>query len=461
MALKPIPSAEQKRLVDRLEQLLSGVPLPESGETLRQRALGWLDRAWVVSHGDVGRLSENVERLAGFSGAELGVAVVEHVGAADPYESMREEIARKLLLAPPLEPNFRMKIAHAFKDEARQAFLDRFQDVGCAVDAAAVRCVEEGRHLEGGEVVFGRPWMGRSMSPQCIFLIAGRRYLVDFKISVRDNAPFEAPTKNVFRLHAEKMFVEAHGLSVAGMIVAKYCPNENDFFELLPLEVEYDQEKTLALIEAGDRFWKMRCEGVLPPPSALPRLRVRDLGDLRQLADRFAVCDAIASQAYREGSAAKGALVERLSAVSLDSGLHGLGAVSVQVTKQLDIAKAVRELGPLAEGAREKSYAVSKMVAYLESIGADMSQFSELGALDESKLRLLLKERCLPTSRFERQVVSLGLDRRPSGLGSELKRRAAGEVVLVRDKLLPVAMQEPADMYQPAKREVGRPAPGM
>lgn len=161
----------------------------------------------------------------------------------------------------------------------------------------------------------------------------------------------EAPTRNIYQLHAEKMFVEAHGYAVDGLIVAKYTPNENDFFELLPLEVEYDPEKSLALIEAGIALGNALC-GRSAAAVGAASLDVRDVCELRELANQFASCDAIASQAYREGASAKNALLERLSATAMESGMYGLGPVSVQVTKQLDVARAVRELGPQAEAAR-------------------------------------------------------------------------------------------------------------
>lgn len=461
MALSPIRSADKSRLAEQVKSILSDVRRPSSGDDLNPRVMAWLDQAWDACRGDIDRLNEAVSRLSGFSGNELGVAVAEYLGSADSFESMREIVSRKLLISPPVAPNYRMQVAQAFKEDARLAFLERFAGHGCVGDAAVARSLETGIHLDGSPVRFERPWMGPSMCPHGVFVIAGRRYLVDFKISLRDNAPLEAPTRNIYQLHAEKMFVEAHGYAVDGLIVAKYTPNENDFFELLPLEVEYDPEKSLALIEAGDRFWSTRCAGDLPPPSALPRLDVRDVRELRELANQFASCDAIASQAYREGAAAKNALLERLSTTAMESGMHGLGPVSVQVTKQLDVARAVRELGLQAEAARGVSYSAQKMAEYLKGSGVDMAQFAEPGALDESKLRLMLKEKGLQTSRFEHQVVSLGLDRRPNGLGSELKRRAANDVLGLRDKLLSVVAQGAIDKHQPAQREVGRPVPGM
>lgn len=52
-------------------------------------------------------------------------------------------------------------------------------------------------------------------------------------------------------------------------------------------------------------------------------------------------------------------------------------------------------------------------------------------------------------------MVSLGLDRRPNGLGSELKRRAANDVLGLRDKLLSMVAQGAVDKHQLAQREVG------
>ncbi len=77
-----------------------------------------------------------------------------------------------------------------------------------------------------------------------------------------------------------------------------------------------------------------------------------------------------------------------------------------------------------------------KMKVWLESHGVDMSQFEELGAYDEQKLRGMLSAKGLDQTAYEKKNISVGLDRSPGGLAYKLKGMSAERLSPIKEDLL-------------------------
>lgn len=381
----------------------------------------WLSNALTVTNGVPERMDRMIASLNGLSGSDLGVAVMERAGGGDPYTSMRAILGRKLLKEMPQAANAAMQTARIMEPDIRRALLEKYSDVGCVQDVESLALLKSCRDSQQGlSVGKTRPWL-RDFSGD-LLILGGRRYLVEYKAMLRPGAVTDVPTRTIYKMHHARRVLADHGIEVEPtMLVAKRHINEEGFFELTVLDCPFDPVKEAALLDAGDHFWELRNRGELPPlpPPLMPVEQMPS--KVRELADRFAAFDAIASQAYRRAQLVKEELGKALGEVGLfEPGTITIGAVSVKVDRELDRDRAC------------------------QLVGLDFGTRPADGVLIQK-----LQEADVQLRSVAKNTFSIGISRQSNGLAEEMREMARAAIPDVYSSLLAVAQQDAAGSVAP------------
>lgn len=432
--------AQTQEFPDALRSKIRGalVAIPHvAAHVPEERVDAWLDQTWRVAKGDIGAVAEYVRRVKYLGNSDIAAALVEFAGLSDNLApSCHACVKAKLLLTPPEPPNVPMMIGKALSGEAQKMFHQQYAAYKCETDARAMGVIgSDLRSLSGQQA-----WLNGD-PPDDIVTMGGKRFVVDYMVSMTDRSPSEVFSRTEYNLHRLRLMVTEYGFPVEGMIVGKLWKAEDNTPCFSALQVEFDPAKEQAVLAAGDALWAKVQAGEIPGPKPEPALDAAQqnaaLKAVRSYADDFAAVDAIANRAYALSARLKERLIDALKGTQV-SGRHTLGAVDVNSSALLNVSKAVAALGPEAEASRMTGYSVNRMLEWFRENAVDVAQFRIPGAYDPEILKGLLAEKGLPLSDYETTQISVGLSRYGNSLAAEVKGAAAERVEALRPQLLSV-----------------------
>lgn len=233
--------------------------LPQGKHIKQKDARAWLRAAKEDPHHDP---AWHLRRLTGFGGSDIGVIVSTELGEFDPFTSVQDIVAAKLMKVPPnrttsdmergqdVEPLTRRLTRNTFKARPREDIRRAFQS------------------LRGKGTP---PWMHGY--PDDILEVGENAHIdvVDYK------APKDTHQRlliaYVAQVHQYKYLMLKHHQKIeAGLKRKADIANAGmrvvylDYPNWRPIDfpVEYDEAVMHAILEGGDKYWACVCEGVIP-----------------------------------------------------------------------------------------------------------------------------------------------------------------------------------------------------
>lgn len=287
--------------------------LPQAGHFTQQHAEMWLGKLAEQTAADPQwsglTMEQHVRRLGGFGASEIGVLVSERRGLYSPFDTAREVVARKLLLATSEPANEHMRRGLTMEPLIRREFLRR---------SGAVRREDLTRQVASHHPARW-PWM--QATPDDLVELDGVLGVVDYK------APAEPLTElslsyacqfHQIGLLAQDLDLPLHWRSLIAWNHPRGCP---EVF-LCERDPHLEQE----IIEAGEHYWHRHVlTGELPPWPSRPALALNlaDLpleakAEIENLAARWLRFDVLAREAKALTEEARDRLLDGCRAYRLN-----------------------------------------------------------------------------------------------------------------------------------------------
>lgn len=375
------------------------------------RVSKWLE---AVVRVDPQRVDWHIKRTYGFGGSEVGVLVAERAGIVDPFDSARNIVAGKLLLANPSEPIPAMERGQYMEDVIARVFYDKHKAYNAVRDEEAMRVMSKATGL--------REW--QNGSPDDVVLMGTgkkkKRFILDYKAPGDGGYIVKGvPMRYAAQLHHYGMIAEQCKIPIDGyMLVAMDYKAWN--LEVLP--VAYDPELSKMILDAGDYYWhEYVMQDRLPDygrKAIFDRSAVGDIDLLEKEGLEFLVRKRIADLLYAEAKKIQASMVSRLSQHKVgDAKLPLLGGLlDISAKPDFDVDSALEVLGDKAEEARIMDYDVEGLVAAAIDAGVDVEAFQRATAdFDKQKLNDLMVSEKLNVEAFHNENLTMALARSKKG----------------------------------------------
>jgi hypothetical protein len=412
-----VPQSELNEAYTLIDQIMRGVP----GVT-DERKQAWLD---AVVRVDPRRILWHIRRLSGLGGSDIGTITQETQGIKGSiFTTSRKIIASKLMLRVPERSSVAMMVGTALEPQIREAFHQEMEKYDCHTDQKAYDALQELFRPENA-AKRKHPWL--IGNPDDIVLLKGRRYVVDYKVTMQQEhspeAMAEAATLEVFsdypyQLNHYTAAVRETGHAVDGMLLAKWVQDAEGYFALRIATVPFDMERDQSIRDAGDKAWAMRCAGQLPEYPEFKRVNYLaehpEVADIGIVAEKFIAYKSLGDRFSGLAEEYKDMMRKTLNAFapSEDKGVNIASLVTITTKPVLDIPAIKDSFGEdILEQAKGKGdFDVEKLTARVGELARELGKNPDQcldecrgpGEINEQSLADLMAEQGAELTSFQK-----------------------------------------------------------
>lgn len=319
-----------QRIKNKLLRMID--KLPQADHISDERRSHWLD---IMYKRDPERIEWHIERLRGFGGSEIGALVLGREGKKGRFHDARHILMQKLMIIPADPETYAMVMGTLGEQVVRNQFLD-FCEGNSRVDLI---------HQFKGYVHKEHPWM--RATPDDVVDIDSTLYLTDYKL----------PTEAVMDEYREQESIDFEyacqltqgsiigrdlGVNIDNSLLVNLDTKQRETGYLNIRELEFNAQLKEQIIEAGNHYFNLLLEGILPEPIKKPVVDLSTDPALKEAMDELAIALVLQREAKTQAEIVR-AKVDTLIGDNQSEGAIKDGLVNLSVRKTIDNETLLKE----------------------------------------------------------------------------------------------------------------------